>query len=151
MDTQILNALHPGQRIERVELSGIGGSVEAAQRAAAALKLRGATTAVAVGDCASACATMFEEFPHRYVTPNARLGFHAFWGGSFNSAERAQQVEIERLVSRGVAYDYANHLFASRDLTWPSLDSLQGHHLANGCWDTTSAAPADCNQGLSSR
>ena len=145
MDERLQSALLPGQRIDRVELSGIGGSVEAARRAAALLKAHGAIRAVAVGDCASACATLFEEFPQREMAPNGRLGFHAYWGGPFNSAAEAQQREIDHLAARGVDADYAHSLFASPVLTWPSLQAMREHHLVTGCWSPTSAAPADCN------
>lgn len=151
MDAQLQKALLPWQRIDRVELSGIGGSVEAAQRATAILRAHGATTAVVVGDCASACATMFEDFPHRYVASAGRLGFHAFWGGSFSSAAEAQQREIDQLVTRGVDSAYANQLFASPALTWPSTDALRSHHLATACWNTTVAMPVVCDGELSLR
>lgn len=151
MDERLEKALLPGQRIDRVELSGIGGSVEAAERATRILKAHGAATAVVVGECASACATMFEEFPHRYVAPAGRLGFHAFWGGHFNSAAEAQQREIEHLVSRGVEAAYAEQLFASPMLTWPSLSALYHHRLASGCWDPDAEAPVACGVEWSAR
>ncbi len=151
MDAKLAEALRPGQRIDRVELSGIGGSVEAAQRATAILKAHGATTAVAIGDCASACATMFEDFPYRYVAPAGRLGFHAYWGGSFDSAAEAQQREIDHLVARGVDPAFAHELFARSALSWPSKDALRRHQLASGCWNPTNATPAVCDGDLSLR
>ena len=145
MDQRLSQTLAPGQYIDRVELSGIGGSVEAAQRAAAILKAHGARVAVVTGDCASACATMFEEFPHRYVAPGGRLGFHAFWGGSLLSpAADAQQREIDRLVARGVDSAYARKLFASAELTWPSPEALAAHRLVSGCWNVDRSTPASC-------
>jgi hypothetical protein len=151
MDSQLAAALGTGQRIDRVELSGIGGAVDAAERAAELLKAHGATTVVAVGDCVSACAVMFEQFSHRYVAPGGRLGFHAFWGGGLFAAANAQQHEIDHLVARGVAPAFANQLFASSATTWPSVTALRAHQLINDCWDTQIAAPSSCETTFASR
>jgi hypothetical protein len=151
MDSQLANALAPGQRVDRVELSGIGGAVDAAERAVVLLKAHGATTAVVNGDCASACALMFEQFPHRYIAPGGRLGFHAFWGGGLFAAANAQQREINQLIGRGVDPVFANQLFASSEATWPTLAQLRNHRLISGCWDVQSSTPGSCDTALASR
>jgi hypothetical protein len=149
MDFRLENVLGTNTRIDRVELSGIGGTVEAAERTAAILRAHGVHTAVVVDDCESACAVLFELFDHRYVAPNARLGFHDFRGGTpWNRAELKAHA-VERLSELGVDDRYASHLFGGSNLTWPSLSALQEHGLISGCWDLGSRSPVECPAGIS--
>jgi hypothetical protein len=148
MDVRLQNVLAGHVQIERVELSGIGGTVAAAEHSAAILREHGVRTAVAVGNCVSACAVLFESFDERYVAPNAMLGFHAFRGGMPSERLQLQEHAIKRLTDLGVDGHFANALFGDSNLIWPSVTAMREHGLISGCWNLSSHSPAVCPTGI---
>lgn len=91
-----------------VHLKSLGGRIEEAQRIGDLVKKRGLDTYVATS-CLSACTIIFLNGKNRYITADAKVGFHQPNFAGLTAEERSQYAKREegRLRQLGVSASFA--------------------------------------------
>lgn len=123
-------ALASGRKVAVIELESPGGRIPAARGIARRILDRGLATR-ATGTCASACTLIFAAGRARSLAPGARLGFHGYHIGIYDSAIRSLATEESRdsafLRARGIAPGFIARAFATpHDEMWfPSASELR--------------------------
>lgn len=130
LDAALNAALAAGHKVAMIELESPGGRIPAARGIARRILDRGLATR-ATGTCASACTLIFAAGRARSLAPGARLGFHGYHIGIYDSAIRSLATEESRdsafLRARGIAPGFIARAFATpHDEMWfPSASELR--------------------------
>jgi hypothetical protein len=116
-----------------VHLNSPGGRVTEAARMAYLISVRKLATYV-VGNCLSACTTIFLGGRERLISPQGRLGFHQPNGAGLTEQERRDVIAHSEMLLRqfGVSAAFAHkaNLAPPDDMWFPSVDELIAEHVA---------------------
>jgi hypothetical protein len=127
--------LDQNKGLRTVELWSAGGRLAEARRLAELVESRALNTLV-IDTCASACTLVFAAGSQRYITDEAKLGFHngSIPGASEEEAVAVQFADIQYLTRRGVSLDFIKKIYATpSDALWePSHAELLRAHVATG-------------------
>jgi hypothetical protein len=119
--------------VQVVHLNSPGGRVAEAERIGHLLSARKLSTYV-VGNCLSACTTIFLSGRERLISPQGRLGFHQPDFPGLTSEERRNIIANEELRLRqfGVSAAFANkaNLAPPEDMWFPTVAELIAEHVA---------------------
>jgi hypothetical protein len=119
--------------IQVVHLNSPGGRVAEAERIGHLLSARKLSTYV-VGNCLSACTTIFLSGRERLISPQGRLGFHQPDFPGLSNEERRNIIANEELRLRqfGVSATFAHkaNLAPPEDMWFPTVAELVAEHVA---------------------
>jgi hypothetical protein len=119
--------------VQIVHLNSPGGRVVEAERIARLISARKLSTYV-VGNCLSACTTLFMSGRERLISPQGRLGFHQPDFPGLSDQERREILAEEELRLRqfGVSAAFAHkaNLAPPDDMWFPTVAELIAEHVA---------------------
>ena len=119
-------------QVRAVRLESPGGYVQPALAVAKIIQARGLDTYVG-RFCASACTLAFLGGQHRYLAPDARLGFHQATAPEVTQA-RVDTIMRQAYGAAGVPSSFIDHVLStpSQALWFPTRDELQGAGITSG-------------------
>ena len=119
--------------VQIVHLNSPGGRIAEAGRIGRLISARKLSTYV-VGNCLSACTTIFLSGRERLISSQGRLGFHQPDFPGLTNEERRKLIANEELRLRqlGVSATFAHkaNLAPPDDMWFPSVDELVAEHVA---------------------
>jgi hypothetical protein len=143
--------------VQVVHLNSPGGRIAEAGRIGRLLSARKLSTYV-VGNCLSACTTVFLSGRERLISPQGRLGFHQPDFPGLTNEERRNLIanEERRLRQLGVSAAFAHraNLAPPEDMWFPTVAELIAEHVATRVVNALDFALSDIdvsgltNQGL---
>jgi hypothetical protein len=146
--------------VQVVHLNSPGGRIAEAGRIGRLLSARKLSTYV-VGNCLSACTTVFLSGRERLISPQGRLGFHQPDFPGLTNEERRNLIanEERRLRQMGVSAAFAHkaNLAPPEDMWFPTVAELIAEHVATRVVNALDFALSDIdvsgltNQGLRSQ
>ncbi len=131
--TQELRALlDKNVGIRTITLNSRGGRVQEGRLLADLIRQRAMTT-YTESECLSACSLVFLAGAQRYVTKDAKLGFHRGYGAGLTKQDLDDTNDTDRasLIEDGIAPWFADHAYATPGTSmWiPTVDELKSAHV----------------------
>jgi hypothetical protein len=133
-DFKRIVASTPG--ISTVKLDSEGGRVGPAQRMRDDIRARGLNTFV-TRECDSACTVVFLGGKSRWMTPSARLGFHAARAGSYIDNVTSEELRNDG-ISAGVSRAFMVKAYAGGKLWYPTVGELKSANVVTNVVSPTS-------------
>jgi hypothetical protein len=122
----------PGIKV--IHLNSVGGQIQEGAHLAKMIKDRHLTTYTSAG-CASACTLAFIAGAHRYIAPDAVLGFHGVSRTMGRQASLQGNQEMRDLyLDAGLPVDFVDKALATppSDIWYPTHDELLAAHVIDG-------------------
>jgi GYF domain 2 len=132
--------------VQVVHLNSPGGRTAEAARMAYLISVRKLATYV-VGNCLSACTTIFLSGRERLISPQGRLGFHQPDAAGLTEQERrdiiAQSEMLLRQLGVSAAFAHKANLAPPDDMWFPSVAELISEHVATRVVNSLDFAMSD--------
>jgi hypothetical protein len=132
--------------VQVVHLNSPGGRIAEAARMAYLISARKLATYV-VGNCLSACTTIFLSGRERLISPQGRLGFHQPDAAGLTEQERrdviAQSEMLLRQLGVSAAFAHKANLAPPDDMWFPSVAELIAEHVATRVVNSLDFAMSD--------
>lgn len=132
--------------VQVVHLNSPGGRVAEVARMAYLISVRKLATYV-VGNCLSACTTIFLSGRERLISPQGRLGFHQPDAAGLTEQERrdviAQSEMLLRQLGVSAAFAHKANLAPPDDMWFPSVAELIAEHVATRVVNSLDFAMSD--------
>lgn len=125
-------ALAYGRPVTRVRFDSTGGRADAGLEIKHIIEAHGVDTLVE-NECSSACVFAFLGGKHRWVTEQARVGFHRI--RSFGADDPGTSDTVRRIMANaGIEPDFLDKAFATpfTSMWYPSLDELLASGVITG-------------------